>query len=155
MVVELVVQKDNGAGGGGGTIGRVPRDARRVRRPCNHPAHTRTPCARGGPDACFAPAACLCRIRPSCVATRAAVRRRESGQSRGTLPARRPLAAHTPPPRPHANARNAPFPPGPGEIEVFNAYRVQHNNSRGPFKGGIKFHQGTDLTDIEGCVVGK
>jgi len=21
-----------------------------------------------------------------------------------------------------------------GEIEVFNAYRVQHNNSRGPFK---------------------
>jgi glutamate dehydrogenase (NAD(P)+) len=26
-----------------------------------------------------------------------------------------------------------------GEIEVFNAYRVQHNNSRGPFKVGQAF----------------
>ena len=27
-----------------------------------------------------------------------------------------------------------------GEVEVFNAYRVQHNNSRGPYKGGLRYH---------------
>eukprot|EP00775_Hariotina_reticulata_P006184 gene6184-6422_t len=34
-----------------------------------------------------------------------------------------------------------------GEIEVFNAYRVQHNNSRGPFKGGLRYHHQVDLDD--------
>jgi glutamate dehydrogenase (NAD(P)+) len=28
-----------------------------------------------------------------------------------------------------------------GEIEVFNAYRVQHNNSRGPYKVGARGRQ--------------
>ena len=27
-----------------------------------------------------------------------------------------------------------------GEIETFNAYRVQHDDSRGPFKGGLRYH---------------
>ena len=27
-----------------------------------------------------------------------------------------------------------------GSIQSFRGYRVQHNNSRGPFKGGIRFH---------------
>ena len=25
-----------------------------------------------------------------------------------------------------------------GEIETFNAFRVQHDNSRGPYKGGLR-----------------
>ncbi|KAI8464925.1 MAG: glutamate dehydrogenase [Monoraphidium minutum] len=35
-----------------------------------------------------------------------------------------------------------------GEIEVYNAYRVQHNNSRGPFKGGLRYHPDVDLDDV-------
>ena len=27
-----------------------------------------------------------------------------------------------------------------GSTKVFNAYRIQHNDSRGPAKGGIRFH---------------
>ena len=27
-----------------------------------------------------------------------------------------------------------------GQIRVFEGFRVQHNNARGPFKGGIRFH---------------
>ena len=27
-----------------------------------------------------------------------------------------------------------------GVIKMFKAYRVQHNNMRGPFKGGIRYH---------------
>lgn len=27
-----------------------------------------------------------------------------------------------------------------GSTQVFNAYRIQHNNARGPIKGGIRFH---------------
>eukprot|EP00878_Enallax_costatus_P000638 GHUV01000741.1.p1 GENE.GHUV01000741.1~~GHUV01000741.1.p1 ORF type:complete len:451 (+),score=119.24 GHUV01000741.1:190-1542(+) len=35
-----------------------------------------------------------------------------------------------------------------GEIEVYNAFRVQHNNSRGPFKGGLRYHHQVDLDDV-------
>lgn len=35
-----------------------------------------------------------------------------------------------------------------GNIEVFNGYRVQHNNSRGPFKGGLRYHPQVDLDDV-------
>lgn len=35
-----------------------------------------------------------------------------------------------------------------GEIEVFSAYRVQHNNSRGPYKGGLRYHPQVDLDDV-------
>lgn len=31
---------------------------------------------------------------------------------------------------------------------VHRAYRVQHNNSRGPYKGGIRFHQDVDLNEV-------
>ena len=34
-----------------------------------------------------------------------------------------------------------------GEIAAFNAWRVQHDNSRGPFKGGFRFHPAADLDD--------
>jgi hypothetical protein len=34
----------------------------------------------------------------------------------------------------------------------FMAHRVQHNNSRGPFKGGFKYHPEASLDDVERCV---
>lgn len=36
-----------------------------------------------------------------------------------------------------------------GETRKVNAYRVQHNNSRGPYKGGIRFHEGADLAEVK------
>lgn len=35
-----------------------------------------------------------------------------------------------------------------GKVEVFTGYRVQHNNSRGPFKGGIRYHPQVDLDEV-------
>jgi glutamate dehydrogenase (NAD(P)+) len=35
-----------------------------------------------------------------------------------------------------------------GEIETFNAYRVQHDDSRGPYKGGLRYHPQVDLDDV-------
>jgi glutamate dehydrogenase (NAD(P)+) len=35
-----------------------------------------------------------------------------------------------------------------GEIESFEAYRVQHNDARGPFKGGLRYHPQVDLDDV-------
>lgn len=36
-----------------------------------------------------------------------------------------------------------------GEVEVFEAYRVQYNNARGPFKGGIRFHPEASLDEVK------
>ncbi|MCB0331004.1 MAG: glutamate dehydrogenase [Bdellovibrionales bacterium] len=38
-----------------------------------------------------------------------------------------------------------PFRHDDDSIEVFRAYRVQHDHSRGPFKGGIRYHPDVDL----------
>ncbi|MCU1595887.1 MAG: gdhA [Frankiales bacterium] len=35
-----------------------------------------------------------------------------------------------------------------GTLEVLKGYRVQHNLSRGPAKGGIRFHPHTDLDEV-------
>ncbi|MGZ6078926.1 MAG: Glu/Leu/Phe/Val family dehydrogenase [Myxococcaceae bacterium] len=35
-----------------------------------------------------------------------------------------------------------------GTLEVLNGYRVQHNLSRGPAKGGVRFHPHTDLDEV-------
>ncbi len=35
-----------------------------------------------------------------------------------------------------------------GTLEVLKGYRVQHNLSRGPAKGGVRFHPGTDLDEV-------
>ena len=35
-----------------------------------------------------------------------------------------------------------------GNLAVFKGYRIQHNNARGPFKGGIRFHQEVDLDEV-------
>jgi len=36
-----------------------------------------------------------------------------------------------------------------GKIRIFHGYRVQHNNARGPYKGGIRFHPKTDLFEVK------
>jgi glutamate dehydrogenase (NAD(P)+) len=36
-----------------------------------------------------------------------------------------------------------------GEITVFTGYRVQHNDSRGPCKGGIRYHPGVTLDEVK------
>lgn len=36
-----------------------------------------------------------------------------------------------------------------GEINVFEGYRVQHSTSRGPAKGGIRFHPEVDLDEVK------
>lgn len=36
-----------------------------------------------------------------------------------------------------------------GTIKVFEGYRVQHSNIRGPFKGGIRFHQDCTLNEVK------
>ena len=35
-----------------------------------------------------------------------------------------------------------------GQIGTFVGYRVQHNNARGPFKGGLRFHPEVDLDEV-------
>jgi glutamate dehydrogenase (NADP+) len=36
-----------------------------------------------------------------------------------------------------------------GALRFFRAYRVQHDDSRGPFKGGIRFHPAVDLDEVK------
>jgi glutamate dehydrogenase (NAD(P)+) len=38
---------------------------------------------------------------------------------------------------------------GDGTIKVFQGYRVQYNDARGPYKGGIRFHEATDLDEVK------
>ncbi len=35
-----------------------------------------------------------------------------------------------------------------GSVEVFDGYRVQHSNSRGPYKGGVRYHTDVDIDEI-------
>src|SRR3990172_8698117 len=35
-----------------------------------------------------------------------------------------------------------------GTIKIFTGYRVQHNITRGPAKGGIRYHPDVDLDDV-------
>lgn len=35
-----------------------------------------------------------------------------------------------------------------GRIEMFTGYRVQHNDARGPFKGGLRFHPAVDIDEV-------
>lgn len=35
-----------------------------------------------------------------------------------------------------------------GSLRMFTGYRVQHNDTRGPFKGGIRYHPDTDLDEV-------
>ena len=35
-----------------------------------------------------------------------------------------------------------------GRVKVFTGYRVQHNQTLGPFKGGIRYHHKVDLSEV-------
>lgn len=35
-----------------------------------------------------------------------------------------------------------------GEIKIFQGYRVQYNNARGPFKGGLRYHPEVDEDEV-------
>ena len=36
-----------------------------------------------------------------------------------------------------------------GTLKVFEAYRVQHNSARGPYKGGIRYHQNANPDEVK------
>lgn len=36
-----------------------------------------------------------------------------------------------------------------GDIKVFEGYRVQHSSIRGPYKGGIRYHQDADMDEVK------
>lgn len=36
-----------------------------------------------------------------------------------------------------------------GELKIFKGYRVQYNNARGPYKGGIRFHPQVNLNEVK------
>ncbi|MFA4845146.1 MAG: Glu/Leu/Phe/Val dehydrogenase [Patescibacteria group bacterium] len=36
-----------------------------------------------------------------------------------------------------------------GSLKVFEGYRVQFNNARGPYKGGIRYHEDTDIEEVK------
>ena len=41
-----------------------------------------------------------------------------------------------------------PFKKDNGEIDSLLGFRVQHNNTRGPFKGGIRYHHHVDIAEV-------
>tara|TARA_X000001036_G_scaffold6580_1_gene5998 strand:- start:183 stop:1415 length:1233 start_codon:yes stop_codon:yes gene_type:complete len=41
-----------------------------------------------------------------------------------------------------------PFRRDNGEMDSVIGFRVQHNNTRGPFKGGIRYHQHVDIEEV-------
>ena len=41
-----------------------------------------------------------------------------------------------------------PFRKDNGEIDSVIGFRVQHNNTRGPFKGGIRYHHHVDIDEV-------
>jgi glutamate dehydrogenase (NAD(P)+) len=36
-----------------------------------------------------------------------------------------------------------------GVLRIFEGYRVEHNNARGPYKGGIRYHKDTDINEVK------
>lgn len=36
-----------------------------------------------------------------------------------------------------------------GKIKVFEGYRVEYNNARGPYKGGIRYHKDTEINEVK------
>ena len=51
---------------------------------------------------------------------------------------------------PHREIRgHIPLKKDDGSLQMVEFYRVQHNNWRGPYKGGIRFHQDTDINEVK------
>src|SRR5512142_1400789 len=40
-----------------------------------------------------------------------------------------------------------------GRLQVFTGYRVQHNNTLGPHKGGVRYHPQVTLDEITGLAM--
>ena len=36
-----------------------------------------------------------------------------------------------------------------GKLRIFEGYRVEYNNALGPYKGGIRYHQNTDISEVK------
>jgi glutamate dehydrogenase (NAD(P)+) len=36
-----------------------------------------------------------------------------------------------------------------GTTRLFKGYRIQHNNTMGPYKGGIRFHESVNLAEVK------
>jgi glutamate dehydrogenase/leucine dehydrogenase len=36
-----------------------------------------------------------------------------------------------------------------GNVRIFQGYRVQHNNARGPYKGGIRYHHNVSMDEVK------
>lgn len=49
----------------------------------------------------------------------------------------------------HIHAFEIPMPMDNGSTKIFKAWRVQHNDSRGPYKGGIRYHPASNLDEVE------
>ncbi len=43
---------------------------------------------------------------------------------------------------------NFPVKMDSGKIRMFSGYRIQHSNARGPYKGGIRYHQDCDMAEV-------
>ncbi|MDP8255942.1 MAG: Glu/Leu/Phe/Val dehydrogenase [Candidatus Alcyoniella australis] len=43
---------------------------------------------------------------------------------------------------------NFPIKMEDGSVKVITGYRVQHNDARGPFKGGLRYHQSVDIDEV-------
>jgi glutamate dehydrogenase (NAD(P)+) len=43
---------------------------------------------------------------------------------------------------------NFPVKMDDGRIDMFTGYRVQHNNTLGPYKGGLRFHPAVDIDEV-------
>jgi glutamate dehydrogenase (NAD(P)+) len=37
-----------------------------------------------------------------------------------------------------------------GSLEIYSAFRVQHHDARGPYKGGLRFHPDVDMDEVRG-----
>jgi glutamate dehydrogenase len=44
---------------------------------------------------------------------------------------------------------NLPIKKDDGTLQIYEAYRVQYNNARGPYKGGIRFHPQVDIDEVK------
>ncbi|MBI4235624.1 Glu/Leu/Phe/Val dehydrogenase [Candidatus Peregrinibacteria bacterium] len=44
---------------------------------------------------------------------------------------------------------NIPVKMDDGKLKIFKGFRVQHNNTMGPYKGGIRYHQDVDMEEVK------
>lgn len=44
---------------------------------------------------------------------------------------------------------NLPVRMDSGKVKIFKGYRVQHNDARGPYKGGIRYHEEVNLDEVK------